>query len=327
MTSTSELLNPAEIAAADAEASMHMKEGIRLWQESGANVEEALRCFDRALELRRRLPTAVAAYAYGLAACWLNRADALMHLGDAAHRDLARQAYDEALALLRTLPLDDGRFSKRLVIALQNRALALVAHDASAAADATHAFTEAIAVLNEASGLEIHERDYLSAVVWLNLANVRVAEATTASDIAARDAALRTIALVTQREWEEASVAEAGLKARHVLCQTIARRLSSRAPGDATMLEDVHEATDLVDEGLGLVRHWEQRGLTQFRLLASDLFRFGARVYGRYQPHFLREFVRENIDSRHSSRDYVESSEIAGVTAEFTPFLYASSGD
>src|SRR5262249_40525569 len=147
---------------------------------------------------------------------------------------------------------------------------------------------------------------------------------TTVSDMAARGAARRTIALVAQREWEEASVAEAGLKARHVLCQTIARRLSSCAPADVTPPDDVHDGTDLVDEGLSLVRHWEQRGLTHFRGLASDLFRFGARVYGRYQPHFLVEFVRENIDPRRSSRDYVESPEIGGVTAEFARFLYTS---
>src|SRR5690348_13469524 len=77
--------------------------------------------------------------------------------------------------------------------------------------------------------------------------------------------------------------------------------------GEVTMLEDVHDATDLVDEGLSLVRCWEQRGLTHFRGLAGDLFRFGARVYGGYQPHFLSEFVRENMDPRRSSRDYVES--------------------
>ncbi|HEX7796712.1 MAG TPA: hypothetical protein VF456_20260 [Vicinamibacterales bacterium] len=320
-------MSPEEIAAVDAQASMHMKQGIRLLEESHTNAVAALRCFDQALELRRRLPIETAVYAYGLAACWLNRADALMQVGDAAHCDLARYAYDEAIGLLRTLPIGDTRFSKRLVIALQNRASAVVAHDASATADAVHAFTEAIAVLNDASGLEPHERDYLLAVVWMNLATVRAAEATTASDSAARDAARRTIALVAQREWEEASAAEAGLKARHVLCQTIARRLSSRVPGDATMPEDVHDATDLVDEGLMIVRHWEQRGRTHFRDLAADLFRFGGRVYGGYQPHFLSEFVRENIDPRRSSRDYVESAEISGVAAEFARFLYATGGD
>jgi len=152
MTFESEIMNPAQMAATDAQASIHMKEGIRVLEQSHENAGAALRCFDHALELRRRLPTEVAAYAYGLAACWLNRADALTHLGGALNDDLARQAYDEAIALLRTLPLgDDARFSKRLVVALQNRALALVAHDPSATMDAAQALTEAIAVLDEAS--------------------------------------------------------------------------------------------------------------------------------------------------------------------------------
>src|SRR5262245_21020978 len=291
MTSASKIVDATEIAAADAQASLHMKEGIRLLEESSENAEAALRCFDRALELRLRLPTEIPACAYGLAACWLNRADALTRLEDTAHHDLPRHAFDEAIALLRTLPLhDDARFSKRLAIALQNRALAIVAHDRSATTDAANALTEAIVVLDEASALENDERDYLLAVVWLNLASVRVSETTIDSDVAARDAARRTLALVASRESEEAAAAEAGLKARHVLCQTIARRLSARGLDDTTMTEDVHEATDLADEGLSLVRHWEQLGVTRFRHLASDLFRFGARVFLRYQPHFVSEF-------------------------------------
>src|SRR5262245_18093186 len=103
-----------------------MKEGIGVVAASPRNAGAALECYDAGLELRRRLPIDVAAYAYGLAACWLNRADALTHLGEKAHRDLARQACDEAIALLRALPWrDDARFAKRLAIALQNRALAL----------------------------------------------------------------------------------------------------------------------------------------------------------------------------------------------------------
>jgi tetratricopeptide (TPR) repeat protein len=324
MTPPSKITNPADIAVADAQASKHMKEGIRLLGESPGNVQAALGCFDRALELRSRLPIEVAAYAYGLAACWLNRAEALTHLGNAAHRELAREAYDEAIALLRTLRLrDDARFSKRLAIALQNRALALVAHDPSATTDAAHALSEAIGVLDEASGLEVRERDYLLAVVWMNLANVRASEATAAADISAQHAARRTLALVASREQEDEAVAEAGLKARHVMCQTIARQLSTRAPGDTTMPDDVHEATDLADEGLSIVRNWERVGVARFRHLASDLFRFGARVYLRYQPHFLSEFVRENMDPRRSSRDYVESSEMRDVAAEVPSFLDA----
>ena len=92
------------------------------------------------------------------------------------------------------------------------------------------------------------------------------------------------------------------------------------------MSEDVHDATDLADEALSLVRHWEQRGITHFRHLASDLFRFGVRVYLRYQPHFLNEFVRENMDPRRSSRDYVESSQMRDVVGEVARLLDAPDG-
>ncbi len=53
-----------------------MQEGIRLMQ-SDKDADAALLQFDRALELRRRLPTEVPMHAYALAACWLNRAEAL----------------------------------------------------------------------------------------------------------------------------------------------------------------------------------------------------------------------------------------------------------
>jgi hypothetical protein len=72
------------IHVADARASSFMKEGIRLLQ-SEHDAEAALLCFDRARELRSRLPTDVPIHAYGLAACWLNRAEALTGLGHAHH--------------------------------------------------------------------------------------------------------------------------------------------------------------------------------------------------------------------------------------------------
>src|SRR5262245_47488499 len=105
-----------------------MKRGLRLVGAGNPDaIVEALRCFDDALERRRRLPIdAVPVLRYGLAACWLNRADALMRLGEVP---LALGAFDEAIVLLRTLPLeDDPRFARRLAIACHNRGLALHAH-------------------------------------------------------------------------------------------------------------------------------------------------------------------------------------------------------
>jgi hypothetical protein len=248
-------------------------------------------------------------HAYGLAACWLNRAEALTSLGP-AHHALALGAYDEALALLHPLPLGaDARFPRRLAIAHQNRALVLAAQNPPAAAEAITALIDAIAVLDHAEAMEAPEREYLLAAVWMNLANIQASEATIESDLAAQEAARRALGLVKAQEHEDASAAEVGLKARHVLCHIAARRLSVKAESQ-TVMANVHDATDLADEGLDLVREWERRGVDRFRNLASDLFRFGARVYAYYQPHFLQEFLNEQLDPRQSAHSYVKSREM-----------------
>jgi hypothetical protein len=250
-----------------------------------------------------------------LAACWLNRAEALTRLGP-EHHSLSLCAYDEALALLRPLPLgDEARFSKRLAIACQNRALVLAARNPPALKDAIAGLVEAIAVLDQTEAMAAPERDYLLAVVWMNLANIQASEDTIVSDVAAQNAARRALALVRVQEHEDAAAAEASLKTRHVLCHIAARRLSARARSE-TVMADVHEATDLADEGLALVCEWERRGVERFRDLASDLFRFGARVYARYQPHFLHEFISEQLDFQQSSHSYVQSPEMRDVARE-----------
>ena len=318
MTSSVRVLDTQGIKAIDARASICMEEGIRLLQCDN-DADAALRHFNRALELRRQLPTAAPMQAYGLAACWLNRAEALTRLGH-AHHALALRAYDEALALLRPLPLDeDARFSKRLAIAHQNRALVLAAQKPQATADAIVALVDAIAVLDHAEAMDALERNYLLAVVWMNLANIQAPEAMVVSDFAARKAARQALALVKAREHEDVAAAEAGLKARHVLCRIAARRLSVQAKSE-TVMANVHEATDLADEGLSLVREWERRGFDRFRDLACDLFRFGARVYAWYQPHFLHEFLSEQLDPLHSAH-YVGSREMQDAAREIVLLL------
>jgi hypothetical protein len=322
MTSSVKILNLQEIKAIDAEASVFMKKGIRLAQ-SGNDVD-ALPYLDHARELRRQLPTEVPIHAYGLAACWLNRAEALTRLAPERHT-LALSAYDEALALLRPLPLgEDPRFSKRLAIAHQNRALVLAAQDPPATADAIAALVNAIAVLDHAEAMAAAERDYLLGVVWMNLANVQASEDTIVSDAAALEAARRALALVTLREREDAAAAEAGLKARHVVCQIAGRRLS-RPTQRETVMADVGEATDFAEEGLSLVYEWERRGVDRFRNLAADLFRFGARVYGHFQPHFLEEFLSEQLDPQLSTNFYVQSREMQDAAREIVLMLPTSS--
>ena len=321
------LLDLPEVQAIDAEASGWMKRGIGLLARGG-DAAGALICFDRALELRSRLPFETEPrLRFGLAACWLNRADAIMRLQDAAQIPVAIDAFDEALVLLRDLPLDeDPRFARRLAIAHQNRGLALRVHEGSAAAEtAIAAFTDALAILDSVQGSAIPDRDYLRAAVWTNLAQARRLEEMPGSMALSRDAAHLAIALVANRESDDVDAAEVGLKARHLLCQLAAAHLSEVV--DEAMADEVHDATDLVDDGLGLVRQWERKGVSRFRGIACDLFRFGARLFAAFQPHFLHEFVEENLDPGLSSQAYVESAGMRAVAAEIFPAAAPRAGD
>src|SRR5262249_48910137 len=144
---------------------------------------------------------------YGLAACWLNRADALMRLQTAEQTQSAIHSYDEALGLLRDLPLhEDARFAKRLAIAHQNRGLALQAQDRSAPAEAMQEFAKAIEILEHEYSEQIPDRHFLLAAVWLNVANTELVnaeliktqlpQASVESEQRAADAASRAVALV-----------------------------------------------------------------------------------------------------------------------------------
>jgi hypothetical protein len=233
-----------------------------------------------------------------------------VRLSDVAPLAAALASYEEGIGVLRALPLgEDPRYPRRLAMACQNRGLALHIRGGEGDTDAAAAaFADAIAVLDDEHGGGIPDRDDLRAVVWLNLANLRAADPAPNADAEARAAAARALAYVADREADDVQAATAALQARHVLCRLCARSLSQAV--EAGMPDDMHEATDAVDDGLALVRTWEQRGVESFRAVAFDLFRFGARVYARYQPQFLDEFIAENMDPARSSPGYVDSPDM-----------------
>ena len=270
----------------NAQASVLMKQGIRLL-DAGAPAE-ALPFFEQALELRQQLPASNPIYAFGLAACWLNRGDALKHRGDPESIAEAIRSYDAGIAAMEPLALDsDPRFPRRLAIGHQNRGLLHLSQGrVDAAISDLH---KGIGVLERSESATIEDRHYLLAAAWLNVATARAAAPDGDSQLAARHAAHRAVDLAAALEDSHAQFADVGLRARHVICRTLIDRLSGAAP-----LHDVHEATDAVDDGLRVARAWAQRGHSEFAALADDLFRFGERVYAAYQPQHLQEFINEH---------------------------------
>ena len=268
MASDSKELTDSDVEAIDAHASMLMKQGIHLMNDTRPDADAmALEFFDRALELRSRLPyQSVPVLRYGLAACWLNRADVLARSGDAERIAAALQSYGEAIGFASSLPFaDDPRFPRRLAIAHQNRGLALRQRGQPALVESIAAFTRALEVLELDECAAISDRPYLLATVLVNLANAQVSTGTPSADALAREAARRAIALVADGEENDASLADVGLKARHALCSALACNLDARVEVDAATPEDVHDATDAVDEGLALARRWELKGVESFR--------------------------------------------------------------
>jgi hypothetical protein len=117
-----------------------------------------------------------------------------------------------------------------------------------------------------------------------------------------------------------------GLNARHALCRIAATRLAAVSAAQDAMPDDVHEATDAVDDGLALIARWEQQGVDRFRRLAADLIRFGARVYLIYQPQFLEEFLNENLDPARSSEAFVADPEIQAAVQDIVDLHSRLSG-
>jgi tetratricopeptide (TPR) repeat protein len=311
-------LDQPTVQAINADASRLMKQGIVRLTEGGEQaVFDALSCFDQALELRRRLPIdSDPLFAYGLAACLLNRGDALAGLGAASYLVAALDSYDEGIRVLRDLPLgDDPRFRRRLAMAHHNRGLALRMPAAGRVAEAIDAFSEAIVVIEGDRSASIPDRKYLLAVALMNLADTHLSAGGDDATGRAMEAARTALTLMATDESTDIAAAEVGLHARHVCCRALASRLpTTRIAGPIP--DDVHDATDLVDSGLALARRWEREGVSRFRGIAYDLFRFGARVYQLYQPQFLPEFVRENQDPHLSSADYVNSAEMQSAAHE-----------
>lgn len=309
------MLDP-EVDARNNEASELMKRGLALMEQDDPEaVTEAVRCFDEALALRRALPyQEVPLLRFGLAACLLNRADALARLATGDTLDALLDAYDESIDIARELPMaDDPRYPRRLAIAHQNRGLTLQRHGRSEAAIA--AFSGALAVLEREDSQAIEDLAQLQGAMLMNRANARLAYGKPEMTEPAFDDITRALALAVDTEAEDLTAASIGLGARHLLCRLAAGQMPA-AGADGTIPEQIHELTDTIDEALALVRTWEQRGEPRFRPIAYDLFRFGARVYAIYQPQFVDEFIADQLDPSQSSPAFVESDEIQAAAEE-----------
>ncbi len=277
--------NPSETSASLAARELERGQAF----EAEGQFDAALQAFANAIAALEAQSSRGVAEQRLLGLAWMNRGNTLQHRGDPAQLPDAIRAYDEAIAHLIQLPLEtEPLFRNHAGAAWLNRGHALMAVDAAAGIDS---FERAIA---EFAQLPLEADPYFRlnlAGAWTNLANAQLA----IDPMRARAAAHQTLEVVAEVEGGHEAFGAMSLRARRVRVLAVAELLP-RVENLAARTELASEATDAVDDGLALARQFETQGTTNLRPLAARLFRLGAQLYGGHQPHFLGEFVLEQLE-------------------------------
>jgi tetratricopeptide (TPR) repeat protein len=274
-------LNPRLVnsSARQAEANALTLAGIA--QMEAGQWRSALEKFDAAIALRESMDWQnEPLVAWGLAAGWLNRGDALYFSGKTGE---SLASLDRAIEVMAVLPLaENAAYVDRLLLAWINRGTRAGEFGRNDLAEVSFAAAQA---LFEAWGRETHDaRRLLVAMFHGNRARWCLSKGEPA--VALADARL-AIRVLTPVSLERPEVARAAVLARGVICRVLAALLEM--PDGAELSSDwIAEATDATEEALALVKRHGFVGE-----LVADLVRYGALIYRTCQPQFLGEFVCE----------------------------------
>jgi tetratricopeptide (TPR) repeat protein len=274
-----------------------------------ASLDDALRHYDAAIALLMP-PAADVEHRRLLAVAWMNRGNALQKQNATV---TAVAAYDEAIALLRALPFDRSPVLRNhLGAAWLNRGHALRgAKDAASLAEALRSHREAIALLAELPLDASPAYRANLAGAWINLADTLLASDEPNRFAAARDAAQHASVLTGSGETASATLAQLGLMAHRAHLMALGHLLVTTPSAEL-----VAETSDCIDAALALARQWESAGLPTHAFATRLLF-FGAEFYRRHQPHFLAEFLVENLDAaRGAPPAWARSPELHGIAID-----------
>lgn len=258
---------------------------------------EAARQFETSILLREADPDPDEEAQWGLSAAWINRGDALSRLGERDQLLEAIRCHDQGAERLRSFDLAaNPAYRSRLALSHLNRAAALMElqlrHGETVAPSPFEHFAEAVAILRPGAELGLEESKRMLAVALTNTSRARLLlEPGSANSIQESlresEEALRWIEGFDCGDWE---LLKLDLTAR--LSSGLARRALASTPDDAVAI------TDLVEEGIDHLRRYLSLGgrLNVLEGLAAPLLRCGAEVYARHLPHFLAEYLLDQLD-------------------------------
>lgn len=259
-----------------------------------------------------------------LGVAWMNRGHSQLLLNNPTGDVAALAAYAEAIALLRTLPLaQNPSWANSFGAACMNHGQLLHRiHGTTRAADALGSFDAAIAALQPLVGPDANPwpRRNLAGSL-LNRANLLLDLAQSAEAAAAAREAIALCAAASETELIDADLV---LKARRALADALGQLIVAPGGDQGTIAA---EASDVVDEALALVRRWAARGQSPFTELARRFFLYGTRLYRFHQPHFLGEFIEENLGLGGELRPVALAALDAALASPLAAPTYLTVGD
>ncbi|MBK1815946.1 hypothetical protein JIN84_09970 [Luteolibacter yonseiensis] len=255
-----------------------MLEGIARMRDG--DFQSALRHFEDAANLRESQPWQEDPQAaWLLAAAYINRSDVLRALD---RRDEAIHSLDRAIHAMRHVPLDQNPdCPERLILAWINRAT--TCGESGRPAEALTGFSKAEELLERWGTSATPERRLLASMSHANRARVLLDLGRSVGGWSSAGIAVDFLKGLDPT----GPVAEASIKARGILCHSLAMLLDE--PGGIELAQDwIATATNSAEEALALIRSSGYRAPW-----LADFVRYGAKIYRTCQPHFLGEFIRE----------------------------------
>ena len=260
-------------------------------------LKDALACFDQALAIRKPLASSAQPwFLYNLAGTWINRGDALLRIGGPESRTQALEAYDCAISLVEPVATTGPSIIRRReMVALINRGRILLDQGSDESmAKALDSFEKVLSLGREPG----RESPNDLAALWANAASLKARVEINRGLHAQAEHTLReALGGVSGLEEKDPTAADAALGCRLLLASLLQMQVSALSPTDSRRDSLVATATDIVEEGLALAESWEKRGFERLRPVTAELFRLGVRLYETYQPHFLAEFLTDELFS------------------------------
>jgi hypothetical protein len=274
-------------------------------------LEEASAAYDRAKDIFAALPQDQPGLRRLSALAWMNRGNVLQKLSKPD--DVA--AYDQAISLLVDLT-DDLEARSVLSAIYMNRGSGLQRQNTpEARKTAAESFGLAVATLEKLSTEGQSQFVPLLAAARVNYAGALLG--VPGSEFKTiRSSAIAALQIVANAEDKELGAVDLGLRARRILCESVALLLGNPNLPPKARGELISEGTDIAEAALALCGRWEQRNVPNLRPMVGWFFSFGGALYARQQPQFLAEFLSDTLQSENTPAPWKSAPQLAKIATD-----------